>query len=103
MKYKVIRTAKADEQLHNDILYIAQDSGSVDTALDYLDKVESAVNLLQTTPYIGCQPRYATLRRQGYLVLIVERHLIFYKVAEEDKTVVIYAVVDGRREYKNMI
>ena len=97
MKYKVIRTAKADEQLHNDILYIAQDSGSVDIALNYLDKVESAVNLLQTTPYVGSRPRYATLRRQGYLVLI------FYKVSEEDKTVVIYAIVDGRREYKNMI
>ena len=85
------------------IFCIAQDSGSVDIALDYLDKVENAVNLLQTTPYMGCQPRYATLRRQGYLVLIVERHLIFYKVAEDDKTVVIYAVVDGRREYKKMI
>lgn len=103
MKYKVIRTAKADEQLHNDILYIAQDSGSVEIALNYLDKVESAVELLQTTPYIGSQPRYATLRRQGYLVLIVERHLVFYQVFEKDKTVVIYAVVDGRREYKNMI
>lgn len=103
MKYKVIRTAKADEQLHNDVLYIAQDSGSVEIALNDLDKVESAVELLQTTPYIGSQPRYATLRRQGYLVLIVERHLLFYKVFEQDKIVVIYAVVDGRREYKNMI
>lgn len=103
MGYKVIRTAKADEQLHNDILYIAQDSGSADIALNYLGKVESAINLLQTTPYIGSRPRYVTLRRQGYLALVVERHLIFYKVSEEDKTVVIYAVIDGRREYKNMI
>lgn len=103
MKYKVMRTTKADEQLHNDILYIAQDSGSVDIALAYLDKVEAAINLLQTTPYMGGKPRYATLRKQGYLVLIIEKHLVFYKVSEQDKMVIIYAVVDSRREYKNLI
>lgn len=103
MKYKIIRTAKADEQLHNDILYIAQDSGSVDIALAYLDKVEAALSLLQFTPYMGSQPRYVTLRKQGYLVLVIEKHLVFYKVSEQEKTVTIYAVVDGRREYKNLI
>ena len=49
------------------------------------------------------QPRYATLCRQGYLVLIGERNLVFYKVTEKDKKLVIYAVVDDRREYKNMV
>ena len=43
------------------------------------------------------------LRKQGYRVLVVERHLVFYKVSEEQKIVTIYAVVDGRREYKNLI
>lgn len=103
MKYKVMRTARADEQLHNDILYIAQDSGSADIALAYLDKVEGAIRLLQTTPYMGSKPRYATLRKQGYLVLVIEKHLVFYKVSEQDKTVIVYAIVDGRREYKNLI
>jgi len=36
-------------------------------------------------------------------VLIVERHLVFYKVNEENRTVIIYAIVDGRREYRNLI
>ena len=77
MEYKILRTDKADEQLRDIIFYIAEDSGSV--------------------------PRYATLRRQGYKVLIVEQHLVFYKVNDTSKTVIIYAVVDGRREYKNLI
>ncbi len=51
----------------------------------------------------GSVPRYSILRRQGYRVLIVEKHLIFYKVNENEKTVTIYAVVDGRQEYKNLI
>ena len=51
----------------------------------------------------GSVPRYSVLRKQGYRVLVIERHLVFYKVNESEKIVTIYAVVDGRREYKNLI
>ena len=59
MKCKVIRTDKADEQLREIIFYIADDSGSIDIVLDYLN--------------------------------------------ERDKIVTIYAFVDGRQEYKNLL
>ncbi len=103
MKYKINRTDKADEQLREIIFYIADDSGSIDVALNYLDKIESAINHLEEFPMSGSEPRYSILRKQGYRVLIVERHLVFYKVNESDKTVIIYAVVDSRREYRNLI
>lgn len=51
----------------------------------------------------GTVPKYSVLRKQGYRVLIVERHLIFYKVNERNKIVIVYAVVDGRREYRNLL
>lgn len=103
MKYQIIRTDKFDEQLRDVIFYIADDSCDVDIALNYLEKIERAINRLGELPYSGTIPRYSILRRQGYLVLIVERHLIFYKVDDDKKTVILYAVVDGRREYKNLI
>ena len=103
MKYQIQRTDKADNQLREIIFYIADDSGSVDTALNYLDKIEKAINRLEDFPYSGSLPKYAILRKQGYRVLIVEKHLVFYKVNETAKVVMIYAVVDGRREYKNLI
>ncbi len=103
MKYTIIRTDKADEQLREIIFYIAEDSGSIDIALGYLEKLEKAIMNLEDFPYTGATPRYSTLKKQGYLVLIVEKHLVFYKVDEDDKLVKIYAVVDGRREYRNLI
>ena len=103
MKYKIIRTDKADEQLKDIIFYIAEDSGSIDIALDYLNKIEKAVNRFEDFPMSGSVPRYTILRKQGYRVLIVERHLVFYKVDESEKVVTIYAFVDSRREYKNLI
>ena len=72
-------------------------------ALNYLDKIEKAINNLKDFPYSGSVPHYATLRRQGYIVLIVERHLVFYKVNESQQIVTIYAVVDGRREYRKLL
>ena len=103
MKYKIIRTDKADEQLRDIIFYIAEDSGSIDIALNYLDKIEAAVNRLEEFPMSGSVPKYSVLRKQGYKVLVVERHLVFYKENDREKIVTIYAVVDSRREYKNLI
>ena len=103
MKYKIIRTDKADEQLREVIFYIAEDSGSIDIALNYLNKIEKAINSLEGFPMSASMPRYSILKKQGFRVLIVERHLVFYKINEDKKEVVIYAVVDGRREYRNLI
>lgn len=103
MKYNIVRTDKADEQLREIIFYIADDSGSIDIALNYLDKIEIAINRLEDFPMSGSVPRYSILRKQGYRVLIVERHLIFYKIDENKKGVIIYAIVDGRREYRNLL
>ena len=101
--YKIMRADKAEDQLRDIIYYIADDSGSIDIALKYLDKIEESINRLKEFPNSGSIPRYSILKKQGYRVVILEKHLIFYKVSEENKTVTIYAIVDGRREYQNLI
>lgn len=68
-----------------------------------MDKIEESINRLKEFSNSGTIPRYSILKKQGYRVVIVEKHLIFYKVNEEKKTVIIYAIVDGRREYQNLI
>lgn len=103
MKYKIVRTDQADEQLRNIIFYIADDSGSIDIALDYLEKIEKAVKRLENFPLSGSIPGYSILRKQGYRVVVVERHLVFYKVNSDERIVTIYAIVDGRQEYKNLL
>ena len=103
MKYKILRADKAEEQLREIIFHIADDSGDVDIALGYLDKIETAINRLQEFPESESIPRYSILKKQEYRVVIIERHLVFYKINEEDKLVIIYAIVDGRREYRNLL
>lgn len=102
-QYKIVRTDKADEQLRDIIFYIADDSGSADVALKYLSKIETAIHRLKEYPLSGNIPKYSILRKEGYRILIVERHLVFYKISEKSGTITVYAVMDGRREYKNLI
>ena len=101
-KYTVIRTDTADALIHKIILDIAEKFG-VDVALDKLDELEKQIMLLADNPYMGTEPRYMILRRQGYKVLVTEKNLMFYKIDKIQKVVTVYAVVDQRRDYLNII
>lgn len=102
MKYKVERTDTADSLIHKIVLFIAENFGN-DTALDRLDYLEKSIMNLGDNLYIGAEPRYNVLKRQGYLVLILEKDLVFYKVDDKKKIITVYAVVDQRQDYLSII
>lgn len=102
MKYSIVRTDTADMQLRNIVLYVAENFGT-EIALKRLDELEDSIMKLQEYQDLGVSPAYPTLRRQGYKMLILEKDLVFYKVDEKRKRVIIYAVVDQRQDYLNII
>ena len=102
MKYNVIRTDVADSQIRNIILYVAEKFGN-DVAMEKLNDLERNILALGNNPEIGTEPKYLVLKRQGYKVLILEKDLVFYKVNESKKEVIIYAVVDQRQDYLNIV
>lgn len=102
MKYSFVRTDAADSQIRGIILYVAEKFGKV-VALEKLEHLEKGILALADSPDIGMEPKYPVLKRQGYKVLILEKNLVFYKVNESQKEVVIYAVVDQRQDYLNII
>lgn len=100
--YTVIRTDTADAFIHKIILDIAEKFGA-ETALEKLDELKEQIMLLADNPHIGTNPRYMILRRQGFKVLITDKNLVFYKIDEKKKVVTVYAVVDQRKDYLNII
>lgn len=102
MKYKVVRTDVADSQIRSIVLYVAEKFGN-DIALEKLNALEKSIFALGDNPYIGVEPKYLVLKRQGYKVLILEKDLVFYKIDESKKEVILYAVVDQRQDYLNII
>lgn len=102
MKYEVVRTDTADSLIRKIVLYVAENFGT-DVALEKLDNLEAVIMSLGENPYIGTEPKYNILKRQGYLVLILEKDLVFYKVDDDKRQVIIYAVVDQRQDYLSII
>ena len=102
MSYRIFRTETADNLIRDIILYIADNFG-IDTAIEKPDEMEASINALSDNPYLGEIPRYPVLRRQGYRVLILDKDIVFYKVNEETQTVMIYAVVDQREDYLDIV
>ncbi|MCR5054557.1 MAG: type II toxin-antitoxin system RelE/ParE family toxin [Lachnospiraceae bacterium] len=84
------------------VLFIAENFGN-DVALEKLDYLEKSIMSLGDNPYIGAEPRYNVLKRQGYLVLILEKDIVIYKVDDDKKVVTVYAVVDQRQDYLSII
>ena len=102
MKYDIVRTETADAGIRKIILYVAQNFGN-DVALEKLDEIESRISSLSDDPYIGTPPKYPVLKRQGYKILILNKDLVFYKIDEANKQIVVYAVVDQRQDYLNIL
>ena len=103
MQYALFRTDSFERQLSELVRYIAVSAGDSNVALRYLDKIEDTVMQLAAFPYMGAKPKYNALQRKGYRVLSVEKHLVFYKVHEQKKRVILYAIIDGRREYRRLL
>ena len=62
-------------------MYVAQNFGNT-VALEKLDEIEKQTLNLGDDSYIGTDPRYLVLKRQGYKILILEKDLFFYKIDE---------------------
>lgn len=92
----------ADSQIRSIILYVAEKFGN-DIALKKLNDLEKSILTLENNPHMGTAPKYLVLKRQGYRVLVFEKDLVFYKINEDKKEVIIYAVVDQRQDYLNII
>lgn len=101
--YDILGTDIADEDLRNIIFYIADDSGSIELALDYLNKIEMGIRQLSQFPNMGLIPKYKTLKMQNYRVLILEKHLIFYKVDELNKIITIYRILSSKKKYISLL
>lgn len=90
-----LRLLSIAEQDSLDLIeYVAAENLSA--AHHLADQIEQGIQRLQQHPFIGKVPADPKLARMGYRVLIVDNHLVFYKVRE--KTVLVYRIIHGARD-----
>ena len=102
MSYKIIRSDKFNDQLTDIIMYI-RDAFSKKEALDYLNYLENIINNLKDSPHIGVVPRYQSIAKQGYRAIICKQNILFYKVKEDSKEIILSIIVSSKRNYLNLV
>ena len=76
---KLIYTIKAEDDLDSIFDYIAKDSP--ENALNYIDKIKSAIEHLATSPFIGVHCRSKGIDRDCR-ILIFENYLVFFSLTK---------------------
>lgn len=102
MDYILLRTDKFNDQLIDIIMYL-NDTFCQKEAIDYLMYLEEQIEKLKEYPFMGTVPRYQAINKQGYLALVSKQNIIFYKVNEEKKEIVLHIIVSSKRNYLNLI
>ena len=69
--------------------------------LEILKMLEEAN--LRDFPYIGIVPRYQAIAKQGYRAIICKQNIVFYKVKEDSKEIILSIIVPSKRNYINLI
>ena len=101
MKYKIFVIFDAELDLY-DIYNYVEKNDSVQNADSLLDKLENAINGLQTLPLRGHTPpeleRIAVL---DYYEIHYKPYRIIYQVI--DKNVYVHCILDGRRDLQDLL
>lgn len=101
--YNVILSNDANNDINQIVIFIRTESGSLKVARKYFDKLETAILSLNKFPERGSNPRYKILRNQGFKFIVVESHLVFYKINEVNKNVIVYRVLHNKSAYQNFL
>lgn len=86
----------------NDIIEIISSFvmlGSKQGAIRIKDKINKASEQILRFPYSGVTVPDLKMSKQGFRMIVVEKHLMFYKVFEDEKKITFYRVLNGKRNY----
>ncbi len=103
MTYKVLITELAQRDLDTAVEYIAVQLSNPIAAGDLLDEVEKCFSYLRSNPFIYAKSADIRLEKEGYRKALVKNHILFFKVFEEDKKVIVYRIIYGARDYQKLL
>ena len=101
--YKLEISELAQNDLDAIVEYIAVQLANPIAAGNFLDEVEKCYSLLHSNPLIYAKSSDARLEREGYRKAIIKKYILFFKVFEEEKKVIVYRIIYGPRYYLNLL
>ena len=86
----------------NDITEIVSSfvmAGSKQGAIRIKNKINKAAEQISNFPYSGVSVPEPKMSKQGFRMIVVEKYLMFYRIFEDEKKIIIYRVLNGKRNY----
>jgi addiction module RelE/StbE family toxin len=103
MAYKLIVTKDAHADIDETVLYISQQLGNTPAALAFLDDIEKSYANIVENPRMYALCNDERLRAKRYRKIPIKNYLIFYRVEENPKTVIIVRVIYAARDYSKLL
>lgn len=77
--------------------------GSKNGAVRMKNKMNRAALQISSFPYSGVIVPDDKLAKNGYQMIIVEKHIMFYRIFEDEQKVLFYRVLNGTRNYQSLL
>lgn len=103
MKYKLLITKPAENDLKDILDYISKELSSPIAAKDFLDAVFLCYERLEDNPFIYSICDSDRLKNKSYRKAVIKNYVLIYRVDENNKTVYIMRLIYGRRDYFNLL
>ena len=100
--YKVLFTELAENDLKAAMEYIAVQLSDPTAAGDLLDEADKCISYLRSNPYIYPKSADARLEREGYRKALIDNYILFFKVFDDEKKVIVFRIIYGARDYQNL-
>ena len=100
--YKLVITELAQSDLDSIVNYIAVHLANPTAAGHFLDRVEECYESLKTNPYIYSKSNDIRLK-EDFRKAVIKNYVLMFKVNEKSKTVIIYRLFYGARDYLKLL
>lgn len=103
MKYDIVVTNLAQDDLEEILNYISVDLSAPKSAIEMLNKIKSIFENLSINPLMYPLCNIDNLKAKNYRKAVINNYLMFYRVDDKNETIYIMRFIYGRRDYINLI
>lgn len=103
MKYDIVVTNPAQDDLEEILNYISVDLSAPKSAIEMLNKIKSIFENLSINPLMYPLCNIDNLKAKNYRKAVINNYLMFYRVDDKNETIYIMRFIYGRRDYINLI
>ena len=103
MKYSVILTDTAKQDLREIAFWIADQSKDIEIAKKFVNELREECKKLDNFPNTGAFPNDRILRSFGYRFVVYKDYLIFYLTDEQKKVVNVMAIFNSKKDYMRVM